>query len=437
METINFFQSLRNTTTGRVLINAGWASAATPVTIGLGIIQTGFMARLIGPEGIGIIAILAATCSIVGCLVKLNNSNTATVFVTKALIEKNIEDARQILRYCYFVDLLTSVLAFCLVVIFSLVMPNLFNISSDYKLLQMIYGLTLVFQATYWTSHAMLRVENRFSWAFYQSLSLSALKLVGVAVLFYMNARIKSVVVMLVGLSALDGLSLYILACIAMKPLFRGVSVSGGAWWRVPKEIYKFQLLGYGSGAIKMIYNYLDVLLIGFLAHSYQVGLYRVASQLASLMDLICQPLMSSLGPEYSRLWFSGELLRLKRLVLRMTFCLIMVSLAFYLILFLMSEVIIRIAFGNAFLLAGKPFLILAFASLLATAMMPLNTLQTATGRAGPATVASFVTVSVQTLLLFFLTPRFGVSGAAWAKVGGLIGSLSVMIPTGIRRLTR
>ncbi len=147
------------------------------------------------------------------------------------------------------------------------------------------------------------------------------------------------------------------------------------------------------------------------------------------------QALISSLSPEYSRLWFNGDIRRLRELVLRFSLIMLAMFLILASCLVLFADLAIRIVLGDAFLSAKEPILILVLAALLAIFMAPLNSVQVATGRAGPSMLAGVATIISQALLMIILVPNLGISGAAWAKVGGLLASLAIMIPTGIMRL--
>jgi O-antigen/teichoic acid export membrane protein len=101
----------------------------------------------------------------------------------------------------------------------------------------------------------------------------------------------------------------------------------------------------------------------------------------------------------------------------------------------LFSHVIIPLIFGDAFSPAREPLLILLVATFVSVIMVPLNSLQGATGRAGPATAAALATIVVQIVLMLVLIPSLGIAGAAWARVGGLLASAAIMLPTAFMRL--
>lgn len=426
---------LQTTTTGRVVINAGWASAAVPVTIGLGVVQTAMLARMLGPKGYGMLALFDALAALFGAVLSISSSEAALVYVTRAQTGGDLREAGHMVTYCGTVDFVTACFAAVVLAATTLVAPKVVAVAEGTGHLLAFYALTLVFRSTYWTSYALLRVANRFSWTFYQAVARSVLKTSAVAALFLTHAGLSSVIWMLIGIALVDGLSLQILAILAMRRMDVDFTDMFQGWWRVPREVWRFQALGYSRAITKVLYGRMDVLMIGYLADPFSVGIFRSARQVTDLLSIPKQSLVTSLQPEFSRLWFGGSRHELKRLLVKASLALGLAFGAVVLLLVVGANVIIRLLFGTAFLSARGPLLILMISALLAMVTAPLNSFQIASGRAGPAALAGVATVVVQAALLLLLLPRYHLIGAAWARVGGLVASNAVMIPTGVKRL--
>lgn len=420
----------RQSLTWRVVVNAGWASTATPINITLGIIQTGLMARMLGPEGLGVIALFGAVCGLFGKVLKLTSAETAMVYVSKALAEGDNSEASHIIRYCYSLDFLTSFVAFSAVGVTSLFLPRLLNLPPGLEWLQILFGLSLVFQSTYWTSHALLRVANRFSWTFYASVAHSAIKTTLVALLFLGEARLTPVVFLLVGLSLLDGTILYVLARIAIRQSGIDGAQDMKAWWRVSNEVWRFQWLGYSREIVKSMNRYMDTLAIGFIGNPIQVGFYRAGKQITDQIQIPAQGFLASLFPEYSRLYFSGNMRQLRRLTGRFAATFLSIGLLASLVLWFGAEWIIRVILGEAFLPATDVVRILMVSGVILLIMSPVYSLPAAVGRAGPALTSVMAAMGVQVIVILWLVPRLGVLGAAWANVAYVVTWSVVLLPS-------
>lgn len=409
---------LKGTLTGRVLANAGWASAATPVTVVLGVVQTGMMARMIGPDGLGALALFTAVCGIFSSFFKLQSAETVMVYVTKALSEDNKSSARHIIWYCYLVDFATGLISFFLVALSSFIFANLLKLPPGSEVLQIIFGLTIIFQSPYWSAHALLRITNRFSWTFYQSVAHSIIKTVLVAFLFFFKAGLSQIVYLLVGLALFDGITLYAFAAISLKQA--GISTASplsGSWRNISADLFRFQILGYGRQVVKSLNRNVDTVVIGHFGNPFQVGLFRSAKQITDQMQVPVQGFMASLFPEYSKLYFSGEKDRLRRLVIRFGSMFLLFGISASIAMWFGAEWIIRIILGESFLPALSTIRILLISEVLILAMSPLYSLPAAAGQAGPALWSVIAAIIVQLCMIAWLVPQHGALGAAWANV--------------------
>jgi|GEM_PF-3568769 len=420
----------RQSLTWRVVANAGWASAATPVNVLLGIIQTGLLARTIGPEGIGALALFGAVCALSGSVLKFTSAESAMVYVTKALAEGDEVRASHLIRYFYLLDFLTSLVAFAAVALSALFLPRLLNLPPGMEWLQALFGLTLVFQSTYWTSHALLRVGGHFSWTFYESAAHSVIKTALITVFFIRRAGLVEVVCLLVALSLIDGLTLYILAAMAFRHQRGCQTKEVRAWWRVPSEVWRFQILGYGRQVVKSMNRYVDTLMIGYIANPLQVGFYRSGKQIADQIQLPAQGFVASLFPEYSRLYYSGNVRQLRRLVGRFVVLFLGVGFLAALAAWFGAEWIIRIVLGEEFLPAQDVVRVLMVSGVVLLVMTPVYSLPAAVGRAGPALRAVVAAIVVQAIFIFWLVPRQGALGAALANVAYVVTWALVLLPS-------
>lgn len=419
----------------RVFINAGWSSLSLPVTIGLGLIQTGLMARMLGPEGIGAITLFGAVCAIFGGVLKFTSAETAMVYVSKSISQGNKINASHLIHFFYIIDILSSILAFIAVFFSSLIFYKILNIDYNQGWLQAIYGLTLIFQSPYWTSHALLRVVDRFSWTFFQSIAHSFIKTIGVYFLFINGAGLSEAVYLLVIISFIDGLSIFLITYIGLKKNGLYINSKNIHWWNVPKEIWNFQWLGYGRQVIKTISRNLDSIMIGYIGNPTQVGYYRVGVQINNYSRTPTEGFIASLFPEYSKLYFSKEILKLKQLVLKFMFLFICMGSFVGLGLWFGSDTIIKVIFGNKFLPAKDIVMIMALSAVIMIVMSPIYSLPAAVGKAGPAFYSVIFAVIVQIILMFYLVPKYGAIGAAWSNVAYVITWAVILIPSIIKIL--
>jgi O-antigen/teichoic acid export membrane protein len=93
------------------------------------------------------------------------------------------------------------------------------------------------------------------------------------------------------------------------------------------------------------------------------------------------------------------------------------------------TEWIIRIILGEEFLPAKDVVRVLMISAVILLVMTPVYSLPAAVGRAGPALRAVVAAISVQAIFIFWLVPRQGALGAAWANVAYVVTWALVLLP--------
>lgn len=427
-----WFSRLRSSSAGRVLANAGWASASTPITAGLGIVQAALLARMLGPDGLGALAVITAVCAMFGSLLRTTSAETTLVYLTRAHTAGDHTGGAQLLRYLYHVDFLTGTVSFLAVAAAAVFLPRLLQLPAHMIIWQVVLGLTLPLQATFWVSHASLRVCDRFAWTCGQAIGRAILRTAATAVLFACSGGLGAVVLLNVVVALLDAVSLAWLARRALP-----AAAPPRCRWKVPGEVWRYQLLTHGRQSIKSLSRYGDTLVLSGLAPTHQVGLYSASKQITDQLLTPAQGLLVSLFPEYSRLYFSGDLRGLRHLVLRFALLFLAGGALLGTGLWMAAPWLVHLVLGPAFL-PGVPIIrVLAIGALATTVMTPLYALPTAVGRAGPALTALVLAIAAQIGLMIALVPCWGATGAAWARVAYVAVWMLVLLPQILHLLRR
>ena len=427
---MNTIRSISSTNFGKVLKNAGWSSASTPVQLVLGVIQTAMLVRMLGPQGIGTLTIFGAVTALMSSFLCLTSSEPVIVYGSQAKEQGDHGRLDYLVRYFIYMDFLTSFLAFGAVVIAAVFIPGLFGLPPEAAWLQVLYGLTLIFTSAYWTCYAVLRFCDRFDWNFYQATARSILKTGLVAVLFIMGADLVAVVLLNVFLALIDGLSMYLMARMALKQQGYDKSKLDWQWWRVPVEVRRFQVLGHGRQAIKSLSRYVDTLTIGLVGSPTEVGYYRGGKQLTDIVQNSGVALVNSLFPEYSRLYFLGEYRQLRRLVGQSLALALAVAAGGAIFVWFAAGWIVRIVLGPEFMPAVDIVRVLMISAVIVLVMTPVYSLPAAVGRAGPALWATVAAIAVQAAAIYWLVPTIGAIGAAWSNVIYFVVWMVFMLPS-------
>jgi O-antigen/teichoic acid export membrane protein len=170
--------------------------------------------------------------------------------------------------------------------------------------------------------------------------------------------------------------------------------------------------LSFLSG-ILVINAQTDIVVLGLLGSSQEVGIYRVASQAAHLVVFAQAVVNLAIAPTIARLHASADKIRLQRMVTWSTRCVFLVALPLALVFIAFGERILILAFGEAYKAAYLPLAILSGAQLFNAGMGPVTAVLNMTGLERVTAKGVAVAAAVNIILNVILVPLYGMVGAA------------------------
>lgn len=172
-----------------------------------------------------------------------------------------------------------------------------------------------------------------------------------------------------------------------------------------------------GNSGLLVLNAYVDILVLGVLGSFEQVGIYRVAAQIALFSGFFYTALNMIAGQRFASLHASGELTELQSVAVFMA----RVSLAGALFLPLMflfaGEQILAALFGSEFVLAKEPLNYLFLGQMISAAVGMVSTLMIMSGRETRIIRFTLASVVLNIVLCIILVPRFGTTGAALSNL--------------------
>jgi O-antigen/teichoic acid export membrane protein len=176
-------------------------------------------------------------------------------------------------------------------------------------------------------------------------------------------------------------------------------------------------LIASSSGLIQ---NNADIIMLGWLSSSAEVGLYSVAARLGLLTSFVHLVTASSLSPKIASLFAENKHLEMKQMVQKITRLLAFVGISSFIFYLVLGKPILSL-WGDEFISAYWALLIIAFGQLFnittgATGIMLIMT--------GHERIIGFITLGsaiVSISMNLLLIPEFGAIGAAIATGSTLI----------------
>lgn len=193
----------------------------------------------------------------------------------------------------------------------------------------------------------------------------------------------------------------------------------------ITKQSLPFLLI---SGAF-IINTQTDILMIGWLMESSDVGIYRVAMQGAILVPFFMQALSSATAPYFSSLYSSNDYRRLKYLYYKTTFFILIGTCFVFGAFFVGGEYILDLVFGSEFKDALTPLLILAVGYFLNILCGPVGTMMQMIGEEKYTAKILWASSIFNIGLNYFFIASYGLIGAAIAtSISGFLYHLALRL---------
>lgn len=185
------------------------------------------------------------------------------------------------------------------------------------------------------------------------------------------------------------------------------------------RKMFVFGSQVFIASAVYLINTYTDTLLIGYFLTDIDVGRYAVAIAISRVAFLSLPGSISTVNyPAISEYYSKGLLTSVEALINRsIKYCLILLSMV-GLILIYLSETIISLLFGPAYLPVVPAFNILVYGMIVFGAVSSIGPAVSAMNRPGLSSKANILVAGINVCLDLALIPLFGITGAALGTAG-------------------
>ena len=190
-------------------------------------------------------------------------------------------------------------------------------------------------------------------------------------------------------------------------------------------DLLRFAKWIVASAMLLMLFQRLDVLMLGYLTNTREVGIYAAGFTLASLIYMIARSMTTVLLPTVSEVKQRDALSIYIRESFRYTIPLFLLLLPF---LWSAKFLIFRL-YGASYSGSVNVFRVLAFGRLLAILTAPVGIVAYAINRPQVFTVANASQLAANCLGNYFLIPKYGALGAAIVTSGTrIVASIGIVI---------
>jgi O-antigen/teichoic acid export membrane protein len=411
-------RALRRGELGGLIGDSAWVGVSQGAMAVVQLIQIALVTHLLGLSSYGQLALTVSVVSLVGRFFDLRVGTVVTVFASERM-RTDVAAARGVAQFGFGASIVLGALSAVAVAIVALVVGDSL-IGDNGALLLMAYGLTLVTGAFQDPGVALLRLLDRFRLVAIYTAALALVRLVFVTIALVVFGSLLAVVLALV---IVDGLT-SIVELWAAARVFRhesGVSMfergareTAGERRRMLRMMWHTNLVAYGGIAQAQLPD----LMIGVIAGTTELGIYKVGMAFATGLASLVQPLYNSVLPRLSRLWNAGRSAEMRQLIRHVSYITVpAMALLALLVAWPLQTPLVR-ALGGEEAVAGGAGTVLVFGVIargFGSALFWNISVLWATGRSRAAAWIQVACAALQFALLLVLIGPMGAVGAALA----------------------
>jgi O-antigen/teichoic acid export membrane protein/Mrp family chromosome partitioning ATPase len=183
-----------------------------------------------------------------------------------------------------------------------------------------------------------------------------------------------------------------------------------------PGKLFSFSAVSWSAGLASTALIWADILLLGLLGSSGQVGVYTVATRLVHLATFVMLPINAAFAPRVADLEARGDTASLRHTYQLAESWIIRLSLPAFVLLMVFPADLLAL-FGKGFAVGAAVTMILAVGKFVDAATGPCGLMLNMSGRPGINVLDNLVGLVLNVVLNLLLIPRYGIVGSAvaWA----------------------
>lgn len=398
-----------------ILKNSGYLVTSNVVTGLLALVQGILVARMLGAEEYGKLAIVMAVVSTINALTSSRLGEFIVKYLTEALEQGNIHRSAAIIKFSYLTEGFFSVFAFSLVLVLAPFLSVWFLKSNSETLIIIIFSFSLFANFLLETSTGILQTFKQFQTlaklTFLQAILILALVLIA----YLANAGILGV------------LYAYIIGAIVQTCLFQYIVLSelkkklGSNWLKLPlsslngswKLILSFLLSTNVGATMSLIAKTSDPLWLGYYRTPNEVGYFKLAVSISGLVVMPINALSQAFYPTIISLVSRRDKVKLKSYLYKGSLTASLWLIPASLFCYILSRMFLPLIYGTEFTPAVLIIAILLLGLIVLNSFFWLRPALLAIGRVATATHISIGLTCVKIVASVLFVPIYGYVASA------------------------
>ena len=413
---------------GRVKRQSKWSVAITTFELVRGLAQMIIVVRVLGRESYGVLVPIYYVTGLVKGGLSVLSDQAISTYAARALADERPREASLVLWSTVKLSFVLGLAAYFGVATLAIAFPGLIGVDAEHRRLLLVFGLTALFLANRQDYLAVLRLADRYSYAFVVAAVTGIAQLGALVAILLTGGSLWLVVLIATGAAAVNGLGMFAAALLASRKIGLSGPLAGASLRKMPSDMAKFLRASFWQTKSGALGWHLDPILTAKLGTEAQTALYGVARRLTDTLDALGHAVGQVIQTEYSRRWFGSTGDGVRSLWIRSTATLAAASLAICGGVFIFRDEVVWLLgeefAGGATTLAWVLPGVFPYLASTAAHVLPASV-----GKVWPSFVWQAVAMLVQVLAIFLLVPEFGANGAAFSRTLYYLSLTAVAIP--------
>jgi O-antigen/teichoic acid export membrane protein len=288
---------------GRVIRSSSVLFSSNTISLGLSVVQSVLAARLLGPSGFGLLAIVMSYVSTLNGLLSFRMAELVVRYGGEYIEKKENDRVAALVRAAMLSEGAVSLLAFFLVLLSAGLASTYIAKTPGITWLFEIYAIGLLANFNIETSTGLLQVLGKIKLQGVINLLQSILTAGWITVAFFIHSSLQFVLYAYLAGKVLLGLGMFGTA------FFHLTRKLGRGWWMASlsslpgiRALARFAVSSNLSATAILVFRESEVLWVGYFLTSEAAGYYKAAYAIILLLALPVHPLILTVYPELNRL---------------------------------------------------------------------------------------------------------------------------------------
>jgi O-antigen/teichoic acid export membrane protein len=287
----------------RVVKNSGYLFSATGIAAILSMVQSIFVARLLGVTDFGILGTITLFTSVINKFASFRMSELVIKYVGEYTVEGDKEKAAAVFKSAALLETITSIFAFGLIWILAPLGAQYFAKDVNTTTWFILYGLIVLANFMIESSTGLLQIFDQFKIIAGTTIGQSIITLILVGFVYVNQGGLYEIVLVYMVGKMVGAIAL------AATAIVQAIQLWGFNWWRAPigllreraNELIRFAVSTNISATINLVNKDGELLWVSALTGPTGAGYYKLALSLSNLIQLPVSPLPQATYPELSR----------------------------------------------------------------------------------------------------------------------------------------